>query len=40
MKAIEIAKNIFEIAIKLPQTGKIEKKTLLITEDKKTKRNF
>jgi transposase len=35
LKAIEIAENIFEISIKLPQTGKIKKKTLLLTDEQK-----
>ena len=35
MKAIEIAENIFEVTIQLPQSGKIIKKTLLITEEQK-----
>ena len=34
-KAIEIAENIFEVTIQLPQSGKIIKKTLLITEEQK-----
>ena len=35
MKAIEIAENIFEVTIKLPQSGKFKKKTLLMTEEQK-----
>jgi len=35
MKAIEIAENIFEVSIQMPQSGKIIKKTLLITEEQK-----
>lgn len=35
MKAIEIAENIFEIKIKLPNSGKIIKKVLLLTEEQK-----
>ena len=35
MTAIEIAENIFEVAIKLPHNGKIKKKTLLLTEEQK-----
>jgi len=35
MKAIEIAENIFEVTIQLPQSGKIIRKTLLITEEQK-----
>jgi transposase len=35
MKAIEIAENIFEVSIKLPQSGKFLKKTLLLTEEQK-----
>lgn len=34
-KAIEIAENIFEIQIELPQNGKKIKKTLLLTEEQK-----
>lgn len=34
-KAIEIAENIFEIQVKLPQNGKVIKKTLLLTEEQK-----
>lgn len=35
MKAIEIAENIYEVTIQLPQNGKFRKKTLLITEEQK-----
>jgi transposase len=34
-KAIEIAENIMEITIRLPQTGKLKSKTLLLTEEQK-----
>lgn len=33
LKAIEIAENIFEITIQLPQSGKTKKKTVLLTEE-------
>jgi transposase len=35
MTAIEIAENIFEVSIKLPQNGKIKKRTILLTEEQK-----
>ena len=35
LTAIEIAENIFEVSIKLPQNGKIKKKTILLTEEQK-----
>jgi transposase len=35
MAAIEIAENIMEITIQLPQSGKLKKKTLLMTEEQK-----
>ncbi len=35
LKAIEIAENIFEVTIKLPQSGKFKKKTLLTTDEQK-----
>ncbi|MFN2440730.1 MAG: IS1634 family transposase, partial [Chitinophagaceae bacterium] len=35
MTAIEIAENIFEVTIKLPQNGRIKKKTLLLTDEQK-----
>lgn len=35
MKAIEIAENIFEMEVKLPISGKIVKRTLLLTEEQK-----
>ncbi len=35
MAAIEIAENIMEITIRLPQSGKLKKKTLLMTEEQK-----
>lgn len=35
MSAIEIAENIFEVTIQLPQSGKFKKKTLLMTEEQK-----
>lgn len=35
LKAIEIAENICEVAIKLPQSGKIKTKILLTTEEQK-----
>lgn len=35
MNAIEIAENIFEVTIQLPQSGKFKKKTLLITDEQK-----
>ena len=35
LTAIEIAENIFEVTIKLPQSGKLKKKVLLITEEQK-----
>jgi transposase len=35
MKAIEIAENIFEITITMPQSGKIIKRTILLTEEQK-----
>lgn len=34
-KAIEIAQNIFEIQLKLPQNGKTIKKTLLLSDEQK-----
>lgn len=34
-KAIEIAENIMEITIRLPQTGQIKSKTLLLTKEQK-----
>ena len=34
-KAIEIAENIVEISIKLPQTGNIKSKVLLLTDEQK-----
>lgn len=34
-KAIEIAENIYEITIQLPQNGKIKRKTILLTEEQK-----
>jgi hypothetical protein len=34
-KAIEIAENIMEITISLPQTGKTLTKTLLLTDEQK-----
>jgi len=34
-KAIEIAENIMEITIRLPQTGKLKSKVLLLTEEQK-----
>jgi transposase len=33
LKAIEIAENIFEITIQLPQSGKTKRKTILLTEE-------
>ena len=35
MKAIEIAENIFEVSITLPQSGKIKNKILLLTKEQK-----
>lgn len=35
MKAIEIAENIFQVTIRLPQSGKILTKTLLLTHEQK-----
>jgi transposase len=35
LTAIEIAENIFEVSIKLPQNGKIKKKVILLTEEQK-----
>ncbi len=35
LSAIEIAENIFEISIQLPQNGKIKKKILLLTEEQR-----
>ena len=35
MKAIEIAENIFEVTIQLPQSGEILTKTLLLTDEQK-----
>jgi transposase len=35
MTAVEIAENIFEVTIQLPQSGKLKKKTLLMTEEQK-----
>jgi transposase len=35
LKAIEIAENIVELTIQLPQSGKFKKKTLLISEEQK-----
>lgn len=35
MTAIEIAENIFEVSIKLPQNGNIKKKIILLTDEQK-----
>lgn len=35
MKALEIAENIIEVTIQLPQSGKLKKKVLLISEEQK-----
>jgi hypothetical protein len=35
LKAAEIAQNIFEIQLKLPQNGKTIKKTLLLSDEQK-----